>query len=119
MYLFSLSRSDDRGKDNLLYNALLDTLKTHGIGFRADQVGGKNAMGDKVVNTIFKALWFIDPHLDKLHNRSITIPAPFDILKGYNCPKDNKKKIPMVSFNNINIEMKNDVKVKCIGFFLI
>ena len=77
---------------------------TH-VGFLPSQ--GK--IGEEVVSTLTEALWFIDPHRSKLEGRSIRFAEPFQQMKGFNDPKENKKAPPRVS---IMILKKHDLYIK-------
>ena len=52
-------------------------MKDQKVGFRPDQL---NTIGQKVPTTLMKALWFIDPHRDKLAARGIHVPPIFETL---------------------------------------
>ena len=49
-----------------------------------------------MVSTITNCLWYLDPFLERLEARSITVPKLFKGLTGYRELKKQKKKIPQV-----------------------
>lgn len=90
MHLFHF-REVQNGKDRL-YNDILHMMTEDGVGFRRQQVG---TTGKLVTEVLTNAVWYIDPHRPKFESRGISYKG-FDRFSGYNDPKRQKQKIPMV-----------------------
>ena len=65
----------------------------NGVGFTPIQVESTRAA---IVRILPNALWFIDPHHEKLRSRGVVIPEMFSLFIGYNDWKAQKKKAPTV-----------------------
>jgi len=68
-------------------------MQDFGVGFRSCQV---KDIGQMVPATITEALWFIDPYMERLANRSIKLPDCFASIGGLRDLKKQHKKIPHV-----------------------
>lgn len=90
-----MNRNESTSKDRLA-NAVIGTLKENKIGFTSQQI---DTIGRDVVNTLTNTMWYLDPHLDKLKDRSISIPAMFRQLTGFRDFKKQHKKVPQVCNN--------------------
>lgn len=71
-------------------------MKDDNVGFRPFQV---DSVGNQVLSTLANAMWFIDPHIPKLESRGISLGA-FGKFQGFNDPKAQKHKIPLVGTKN-------------------
>lgn len=48
--------------------------------------------GKNFIQALTNCLWYIDPHLDKIRDRSFDVPILFDHLTRYNVPENHKHK---------------------------
>lgn len=83
-----------------LFNNVIESFKKRKVGFSSHQIEN---IGRDVVNTITNTMWFLDPFIDKLKDRSVNIPAMFKELTGYRNIKKQHQKAPQVrnSFEDI------------------
>ncbi|XP_055999413.1 uncharacterized protein LOC130048586 [Ostrea edulis] len=63
-------RTPSNNKDKLYNDVLQKCMDTFQVGFRRQQ----QDIGSKIINTLVETLWFIDPFLDKMKERSCKIP---------------------------------------------
>lgn len=87
---YLLYREELHSKDRL-YNALLQTMRQMGVGFKVNQIE-KDGIGYEVVDALWGALWYLDPYWSKLERRSIRIPRPFSELQNYRDFKSQHRK---------------------------
>lgn len=92
--LFIYRKIPSNRRDNL-YNDFLQTCKdTFKVAFRRQQ----QDIGSKIINTLVDTLWFIDPFLEKLKERSCKIPDKL-YFSGYRDLKKSHKKYVGVQVN--------------------
>lgn len=88
-------RNEVTAKDQL-YNNIIAMLTNSGIGFTSNQA---ETVGKHVVTTLADALWYLDPHREKIEKRSIVlIPKMFKPMMGCRNLKQQHKKTPEVYF---------------------
>lgn len=56
------------------FNNVIALLKKNKVGFTSHQIYN---IGKDVVSTITNTMWFLDPFIEKLKDRSVNIPAMF------------------------------------------
>jgi hypothetical protein len=74
----------------------LEVLKKSDVAFTRVQL---DTVGKSVVQTLTNALWYIDPHVQKLFSRGIQLPALFAEFQGFNDWKAKKQKDRYVYVN--------------------
>lgn len=79
-------------KDRPLNNVIA-LLKKNKVGFTSHQIYN---IGKDVVSTITNTMWFLDPFIEKLKDRTVNIPAMFSQLTKYRNLKKQHKKAPQV-----------------------
>lgn len=80
-----------------LFNDILSMFETQKLSFKPSIV---ETVGVNILDTLADALYYLDPHHDKLENRSCPIPETFKQIHGYNDWKAKKVKEPRVSTNS-------------------
>lgn len=100
MYMFYVDNREENTEKDRLFNNVIESLKKRKVGFSSHQIEN---IGRDVVNTITNTMWFLDPFIDKLKDRSVNIPAMFKELTGYRNIKKQHQKAPQVrnSFEDI------------------
>jgi hypothetical protein len=63
----------------LLYNHIIQLLQNKNVGW----FGGDHLTYGTRVERLTKAIWYIDPHLEKLHSRGCHLPSLFNSLPVY------------------------------------
>lgn len=89
-------RTPSNNKDKLYNDVLQKCMDTFQVGFRRQQ----QDIGSKIINTLVETLWFIDPFLDKMKERSCKIPDELYFC-GYRDLKKCHKKYVGVQVNLI------------------
>ena len=78
-------QAEDTQKQNnkiRLYNKVLQLLEKAGLGFTQQNMDN----GINFIQCITNSLWYIDPFLDKMYDRSCHLPMLFEHFSGYNDP---------------------------------
>ena len=84
---FDLDRKQTNNKQTV-FNKILVILDRAQLGFTPECIDN----GRNFIQTLTNCLWYIDPHLEKIRDRALDIPALFDHLMGYNVPENHKHK---------------------------
>lgn len=67
-------------REDLLFNELILIFKEKEVGWRG---GTHDTIGKKFIERLTTAIWYLDPHLDKLNNRACNLPPLFKQLNTY------------------------------------
>ena len=79
-------------------------MKEIEVGFSPQQ---KNSQGTHFVRVSTETLWYIDPQLNKLRDRSIRLPDLLANLHGYRDLKRQHKKIPELKVDELEQHCNN------------
>ena len=85
--------------DQLLYNCVINLFEQMRVGWSPDTVA---TIGKQVANQLTAALWYLDPHHDKFHERSISLPDAVAPLHGFNDWQKKKQKKPQIRASDLN-----------------
>lgn len=69
------------------------------VGWAPDSL---QSIGENFVNTITAALWYLDPHHQRLASRGIHLPKEVGALQGYNDQHKKKMKKPRHSSSKVD-----------------
>lgn len=73
-------KKHENTREDLLFNELISIFEENRVGWTG---GTHNTIGKKFIERLTTAIWYLDPHLDKLHNRACNLPFLFKQLKTY------------------------------------
>ena len=79
-------------------------MRTKHWGFTSVQA---ETLGKTVVNTLTNVLWYLDPYLERLQARGISLPDQLKPFAGYRNLKSQHKKIPPVCLFFYMLEIYN------------
>ena len=78
-----------------MFNKVLDLLSSLNVGFQATTV---KDTGRKLISTLTKVLWYLDPHHHKFAARGLSMPKALGGFTGFIDWKSTHKKMPRVCF---------------------
>ncbi|KAK3107717.1 hypothetical protein FSP39_020692 [Pinctada imbricata] len=87
-----------RNKRDTLTKLVTEWLSEIGLGFSKDAV---ETIGKNFIAVLTNTLWYIDPYVDQLNERSCYVPKQFDRFFGLNDPRLRKKKLMPVESSKL------------------
>ena len=85
--------------DQKLRNAVIDLLTEMKVGWAPDSV---QSIGEKFVGGVTVALWYLDPHHQRLASRGIHLPKEVARFEGFNDWRKKKMKEPRISSSGLD-----------------
>ena len=90
--------------DQLVRNKVLDLLESMKVGWTP---GSVETIGERFVKQLSSTLWYLDPHHEKFHSRSISLPSEFSEFQGFNDWKKKKIQQPILSSMDLDYHIQN------------
>jgi len=91
-------RPNENNKRDVLTKLFIDWLDGLELGFSPD---GVDTIGKNFVTTVTNVLWYIDPYVSTMVERSCKVPQALNRFFGLNNPKLRKQKIPAVESHRL------------------